>query len=355
MKARLPFSKPAILSMNVMIDGARRWEQILCAFFASLRFHWSHSNRREAKNAERTRIDSVPFARTAVSTRMLLVLCSLALSLQPLAVPTCHAQWMQQTIQLKPGWNAVFLEAHPEPEECDLLFAGLPVESVWDFNPSVDSPQFVQDPSALIPGAPGWLTWFPPSHPLASQSTLSILRDGRPYLVKLADNAQPINWVVTGKPSLRRITWQSGGVNFVGFHVGATGPTFQNLFAGEDGLTNQPVSFLDLAGVWRQVANLSATRATAGQAYWIRCILPAQRGGTIQVDPGSLQGLSFLDSATEQSLRIRNTSAGVRNISVRLLGSASPPAGQPPLAGPVPLEYWRADFATTNFQWTAFA
>src|SRR4051812_48710424 len=119
MKAGLLFSKPAILSMNVMIDDARTWEQIFSAFFASLRFHWSRSNRRDAKNAEKTRIDCVPFPRIAVSTRALLVLCALAFSLQPLALPTCHAQWMQQTIQLKPGWNAVFLEMQPEPQQCD--------------------------------------------------------------------------------------------------------------------------------------------------------------------------------------------------------------------------------------------
>ena len=279
----------------------------------------------------------------------------LTLSFFFILILSCSAQWVQQTIQLKPGWNAVFLEARPEPEDCDALFAGLPVESVSDFNRSVDSPQFVQDPSTLIPGAAGWLTWFPPNHPLAGQNNLFILRDGRPYLIKLADNAQTLNWVVTGKPSLRRLTWQSGGVNFVGFHAGAQGPTFQNLFAGESGLTNQPVSRLDVAGVWRQVANLSTTRANAGQSYWIRCVLPAQRAGTIQVEPSSLQGLSFVGNGAEQSLRIRNTSAGARNISVRLLPSASPPAGQPALAGPVPLEYWLANFAGTNFQWTALS
>src|SRR5262245_9624350 len=90
---------------------------------------------------------------------------SAALILLLLALPfPARAQWSKQTVPLKPGWNAVFLEVHPQPEDCDALFAGLPVESVWDFNRSVDAPQFVQDPTALIPGAPGWLTWFPTNH-----------------------------------------------------------------------------------------------------------------------------------------------------------------------------------------------
>ena len=101
-----------------------------------------------------------------------------------------EAQWAQQSIPLKPGWNAVYLEVDPSPEECDALFAGMPVESVWDWNRQVDSAQFLQDPASLIPGSAGWLTWFPPGHALASATSLFILRDGRPYLIELADNAR---------------------------------------------------------------------------------------------------------------------------------------------------------------------
>ena len=260
------------------------------------------------------------------------------------------AQWVQQSFQLKPGWNAIFLEVHPEPAECDTLFAGLPIESVWDFNPSVDSPQFVQDPSTLIPGAPSWLTWFPPANPLATQGNLFILRDGRPYLIKLANNAAPVTWTVKGKPSLRKTTWRPGGVNFVGFRAGPLAPTFQALFTGDSGLTGQPVYRLNSAGSWEAVASLSTTRPVAGEAYWVRCQSPAQRTATIEVDPGSLQGMNF-GGASEGALRIRNTSTTARNLSVRLLPSAPPPAGKTALAGLVPLEYWKADYATVSLTW----
>src|SRR5262245_47744926 len=90
------------------------------------------------------------------------------------------AQWVQQQVFLTPCWNSVFLEVDPSPNDCDAVFAGLPIESVWDWNPS-DSTQYVQDPSTLLPGAPGWLTWYPASHSLAGQGRLFALRDGRPY------------------------------------------------------------------------------------------------------------------------------------------------------------------------------
>jgi len=263
-----------------------------------------------------------------------------------------QAQWVQQQIVLKPGWNAVFLEVDPTPEECDALFAGLPVESVWDFNRQSDSAQFIQDPTSLIPGAAGWLTWLPSTHPLASRANLFILRDGRPYLVKLADTAQSLTWTVTGKPSLRGITWQAGAVNFVGFHVtAAPSPSFANLFAGEGGLAGQPVYALDPVGVWRPFTDLTAARPLPGAGYWVRCQSPATRSATIAVDPGSREGLLFGRDAAEQSLRVRNTSAAARNITLRLLASAPPPAGQPPLAGAVALEYRDAKYAQAQFDW----
>ena len=44
--------------------------------------------------------------------------------------PLCPAQWSTQTITLKPGWNAVFLELElepePEPKDCAMVFKNLP-------------------------------------------------------------------------------------------------------------------------------------------------------------------------------------------------------------------------------------
>ena len=261
-----------------------------------------------------------------------------------------RAQWVQQQIVLKPGWNAVFLEVDPAPNECDAAFAGLPIESAWDLNRPADSVQFIHGANELIPGSPGWLTWFPPNHPIADQTTLFSLRDGRAYLIKTT-NTQPVIWTINGKPSLRRLTWQAGTVNLVGFHVGTNAPTFQQLFSGQSGLTNQPVYSLDTGGVWRAVANLSTAKPNAGEAYWVRCKAPAQAAGTILVETGSRQGVHFSGVMSEQSIRIRNASTAGRQITVRVLPSATPPTNEPPIAGTVPLEYWRSSYATTNIGW----
>jgi hypothetical protein len=261
-----------------------------------------------------------------------------------------QAQWVTQSISLQPGWNAIFLEVDPSPDECDTVFAGLPVESVWDFNRSVDSPQFVQDPSTLIPGARDWLTWFPPSSPLAPQSSLFILRDGRSYLIKVASNAAPVTLTLTGNPSLRRIEWRTG-LNFTGFHVGTNpAPTFGTLFAGEAGLAGQPVYRLGTNGLWTQIATPATVGPRPGEALWVRSISPATRSGTIHVETGARNGFTFRDTASEQTLRIRNTSNSNRVVTVRLLASGAPPPGEPPLAGPVPVEYRSTNFGAL-FPW----
>jgi hypothetical protein len=246
----------------------------------------------------------------------------------------------------------VFLKVDPTPEECDALFAGMPIESVWDWNRSADSPQFVQDPTTLIPGAPGWLTWFPATHPLANQASLFTLRDGRPYLIKLADNAPATTWTVTGKPSLRGITWQAGGVNFVGFHIATNATqTFSDLFGGEASLFGQPVYRLGSTGVWEPIANLSSTGPKPGEGYWVRCKGPATRSALIETGSASHRGLIFGRNSSEQNLQIRNSSTNARTVSVRLVPSAAPPVGQPPLAGGAPLEYRDANFSQAEFNW----
>ena len=75
------------------------------------------------------------------------------------------AQWSKQTLTLQPGWNAVFLELTPEPQDCDSIFAGLPIESVWKWSKSFSTVQFISNPDELLPESPDWLHYTPPSHP----------------------------------------------------------------------------------------------------------------------------------------------------------------------------------------------
>ena len=161
----------------------------------------------------------------------------LAVLLLCLSSAGLRAQWVNQTLALKPGWNAVYLEVDPEPVECDALFAGLPVESVWSWNKRFSSVQFIQDPDTLVPGQSEWLTWLPASHPAETLANLFTVRGGLPYLIKVSDTAAPFSWTVKGRPRVQSVDWISDSYNFVGFPVSSsTPPTFQTFFAGS---TNQ--------------------------------------------------------------------------------------------------------------------
>src|SRR5437667_214500 len=70
--------------------------------------------------------------------------------------PAAFAQWVTQTITLNPGWNAVYLEVQPANSDCDAVFAGIPVESVWAWNRRFSSVQFIQDANQLVPGQPDY-------------------------------------------------------------------------------------------------------------------------------------------------------------------------------------------------------
>jgi hypothetical protein len=157
---------------------------------------------------------------------------STLLAVFSLSCAAALAQWTNQTITLRPGWNAVFLEVQPAPGDCDTVFAGVPVESVWGWNRRFSSVQYVQDPNTLVPGQPNWLCYVPPGSTNRAVNNLLSLQGDHAYLVKLANNASPVAWTVRGRASVRGIDWLSDSLNLVGFHVNSNSPpTFQSFFA----------------------------------------------------------------------------------------------------------------------------
>lgn len=252
------------------------------------------------------------------------------------------AQWTNQTIVLRPGWNSVFLEIQPEPRECDALFAGVPVESVWAWNRRFSPVQFIQDPGELIPGQPDWLTYLPTSHLARATMNLFTLQGSRAYLVKLPDNAAQVSWTFSGRPALRRVEWLSDSFNFIGFHVETVNvPTFQNFFASSSAHAGQRVYRL-VNGLWSQVVSPTTTRLARGEAFWIFCRGQSTFAGPLGVAVEQGDGLNYGRILTEQTLTLRNNSATTNTFTIRRLTSALPPGNDyPALAGAVPLNHFQ--------------
>lgn len=281
------------------------------------------------------------------SLRTLLVSAGLAFALQ------AHAQWTTQTIQLHGGWNAIFVEVQPEPASCESVFAGLPIESAWAFNRQHQAVQFIQDPANLAPGNPDWLTWLPANSPAAATANLFAIEARRAYLIKLPNNAAPMNLNIKGRPVLKPIEWLQGSLNLVGFAVAASGgPSFQNFFANSPAHVGQPIFRLNAQGQWIKVTAPASTFIVSGEAYWVGCGAASSFSGPLVVNTGFRSGLPYGSSQVEMTLRIKNASSGPRAFSVTRYSSAPPPVGQSPLAGPVPLAYFQMNLTNQLYGWT---
>jgi hypothetical protein len=264
-----------------------------------------------------------------------------------------RGQWVEQTVHLEPGWNSVFFEVDPQPRDCDAVFQGVPVKSVWAWNRYFTTVQFVQDPGTLLPDQPEWLTYFPTGSPDAALSDLFIIRGGRSYLVNLGGD-QAVDLTVKGRPRVRPIEWMSDSYNLVGFHVAeAAPPTFGEFFASSAAHAGQEVYRLGLDGDWHRIDDLNQTPIQRGHAYWMYCKGQSTYQGPLEVDFDYGDGLDYARIGLEHSLEIRNLSGSDRTV-VLLKQPSAPPANDPALpvlAGEVPLAYYKFDVAGDQLGW----
>jgi hypothetical protein len=278
------------------------------------------------------------------SARAAAGLNSLLLVILSLSFPAL-GQWTNQVVTLNPGWNAVFLELQPEPTDCDTLFAGTPVESVWFWNQRFSTIQYIQDATELLPGQPDWLFWT--REPASVPRSLYHLQGNKAYLVKVATNSPAFSWTVHGRPSMRSTDWLSGSFNLVGLHVDpAAPPTFQAYFAPSAAHKGQPIYRLNGFGGWTLV-HADSERPASGRAYWVRCASPSTYSGPLSLSVDKGGSLDYGRTIPEQTLVIQNASSITRTFSVRQVASAPPPnTAYPSLAGDVPLSYWVAGYPT---------
>lgn len=249
------------------------------------------------------------------------------------------AQWKTQTISLRPGWNAVFVEVQPAPAEPADVFRDIPIESVWMWNRTFSPVQFIEDVDELVPGQPDWLVYLPPSAAPTEFTNLFAIQGGRAYLVKLGGSA-PVTWNVTGTPVARPTDWLADSYNLVGFYVDPTSPpSFAEYFAPSPEHAGGAVYGLSASGHWEAVESPGTERIQPGQAYWVYCKGSSTYPGPLRVGLEQGGAVNFGRVLTEQLVRIENHSAASRQIQLRPQASAAPPDG-PELAGAVPLSYW---------------
>ena len=140
---------------------------------------------------------------------------------------SCSGGQCTQTFDLVAGWNAVWLEVQPTADDSEAVFAGLPLRSVWTWNPH-SSVEFIQDPTEATLQNTDFLGYFPPERPESFLNNLHHVKSHRAYLIRLT---APATWVVTGRPSLKNVQWLPSSYNLVGMPIDPNAPrSFSNFF-----------------------------------------------------------------------------------------------------------------------------
>ncbi|MFH0909410.1 MAG: hypothetical protein V1929_11670 [bacterium] len=258
---------------------------------------------------------------------------------------TTFGQWTTQEIDLRPGWNAVFLHVQPEPADCDTIFSNAPfeVESVRAYNDAFSSVQFVQDVNALVPEGPPWISWFPADAEQSFGVNLFRLECGKAYFIKLPTNAPAATWAVVGRPVLMDVDWHASAFNLVGFEVNPTNPPgFSAFFSGSPEHAGQPIFRMNATGVWQRATGVEPMRN--GEAFWTWLDEYSRYQGPIRIETDQRAGLDYGRTLMEQSLRIRNAFTNPLTVHLNRRQADPAPAGiEPVKAGDVPLSIW-----TTN-------
>lgn len=201
------------------------------------------------------------------AARFLLVLMAL------LVPATGRAQTYTQTFELRPGWNAIWLEVDPSDRKPDALFDGIPIQSAWTWSERVSATDFIQNPGEAGWNRAQWLSYFPPSAPESVLSTLRSVLPQRGYLIRLA-GSNTVTWAVGGRPVLRKASWVPDRFNLRGFPVDPAVPvSFRSFFRSStahcDASADRLEAIYRLAadGRWSEVGPQDQMRR--GEAYWV--------------------------------------------------------------------------------------
>lgn len=210
-----------------------------------------------------------------------------------------------QTVQLVPGWNAIYLEVDPLVANPAELFATQPIDIVAAYDPPPSGAQFVSDPTANMRDVFGWGVWYSPRRPDAFLSRLRRLKGASAYLFHATTNATV---EISGRLPPRRQQWVSDAYNLVGFSVqDPGGPTFKQFFEASPAHNHNKIYRLT-SGTWRQVLDPSTAVMRSGEAFWIYCSGHSDYAGPLQVDTPSFFGV-MLTSQSGGDLVFRNRTA----------------------------------------------
>lgn len=264
--------------------------------------------------------------RSGVLRRVACLALALAVLLAAPFSPASAAVVRTQTITLRAGWNAVFLEVDPLDPTPTAAFRGLAIETVAAFRAETKPEFYPRNPTEHPWQDEGWDIWYAPTRPEAFLSTLSLVRGQRAYLIQATTDQ---TWAITGNVVARPIEWTADSFTLTGFSVDPEAPpTFQRFFAGATAHRGQRVLRLT-SGRWTLVRDPAQATLRSGEAYWVFSKGASDFQGPIRVQAGGGQRLGFGDAENGLRLEVANADASAAQVMIETL-----PAGDP-----LPLSY----------------
>lgn len=247
---------------------------------------------------------------------------------------------MTQSIELHPGWNAIYMELAPENNDIEDIFSGIPVASVWRWIPDKIGKDFIVDPAEGLMNLDGWYGYFPEPKPEAFLSNLYTLSANTAYLVKLEGSTSK-TIQITGKPQLVKKAWRTNGYTLTGFPlVAGQEPSFGDFFANSEAHQGQPVYKLNSQGIWQIVQNPYLERMKSGEAYWFYTDGTSRYQGLISLTIEQGESLSYQEAFTEMDLVLSNTSDVTNFVSLNRVGGNS-----------LPMKFKNVDLETDEVAW----
>lgn len=236
-----------------------------------------------------------------------------------------RAAELEQTIELRPGWNAIHIELEPVDKSIASVFAGLPVASVWRYRPDPDGAQFIRDPAEGLENVDGWFAWFPEPRPESFLTNLFSIDGNAAYLVRL-EGSTSRNLVIRGIPRFRPTRWTADAFTLTGLPVAASNrPSFADFFASSEAHRGQPVYALSAAGQWQRVTSPASTLVEPGRAYWVYTDGSSRYQGRLHVVLDQGESLEYSAALDEIRLVLRNFSGLPGSFQLRRIGGGAMP------------------------------
>lgn len=291
--------------------------------------------------------------------KKLLFLSSLAVGL---AASTVRAQHVQQRVELKKGWNAIYLEAtptNPAPASFAQLFPAGLVKTIGCYLPDADdrTRQINDDGTARRGACLQFYAWSAAADPAIS--SLGTMCGGNCYLVNATDAATA---VVTGVPALPRMRWRDSDsstnvlASIVGVSADADTSVSADAYFGEGPFSGRlysvggtDTSAPKFTEVPRMTRPLRLPSVVGGLAYGVSSSRVEDWPGVVDVGGLQIDGsLTFDPTSSEESFTVRNAGTKERTLQISLVNST--------LADERPPKLLYFDAAATNgTNWVSFS